>query len=57
MTSLCQPPGNDNLTSQLAEKKSEYARAMKEDREFSYVKKIYLEIKELYSKLYARVKN
>jgi hypothetical protein len=41
------PAEIDALYAQINVKKEEYDVAMKDDREFKYIKKIYLEIKDL----------
>jgi len=57
MSSLCLLSEIDSVTRQLAEKQSAYAKAMKEGKEFSHVKKIFLEIKELRGRLQLLVRN
>jgi len=37
----------DSLCAQLVTKRNEYNKAMKQDKEFEYIKILYLEIKEL----------
>lgn len=57
MKSLCQPSEIDILRQRLAAKHLEYAKAMKEDKEFSYVKRIFKEIKELRAKLHLTIED
>lgn len=47
----------DDVRQRLAAKNKEYADAMKAGKEFSFVKKIFLEIKSLRARLQYLVKN
>ena len=47
----------DTVKQQLAVKDREYANAIKTGKEFSFVKRIFLEIKELRTRLLYLIKN